>query len=79
MARVYEIEPAFLRAIEIDGSGRKTVTTRRFVQELEKVNWIWSGRQANKWIEDNVSTFKDISTEEGENRTFLFYNQYARL
>lgn len=58
----------------VDQKGKKTVTTADFVRELKKVNWEWTRRQANDWIEMSVSTFKDISTEEGDNRTFMVYN-----
>lgn len=74
MGRVYEIGYAFDRAMKIDQKGKKTVTTADFVRELAKVNWDWTRRQANDWIEMSVSTFKDISTEEGDNRTFMVYN-----
>ena len=74
MPRNYEIEPAFWNAMKIAPSGMRTVTTADFVAELKKVNWYWSPAQANAWIEMSVSTFKDISTQEGDNRTFMLYN-----
>lgn len=48
MPRHYEIEMAWRNAIMFEPSGRKTVTTGRFVQELEKVNHYWSLREANR-------------------------------
>ncbi|BBQ89446.1 hypothetical protein [Raoultella ornithinolytica] len=54
MPRQYEIETACRAAIVIEPSGRRTITTRRFLQELEKVNWHWSPRQANQWIEGDA-------------------------
>lgn len=74
MGRIYEIGYAFDRAMKISPKGMKTVQTADFVKELAKVNWHWSRKQANEWIEVSVSTFKDISAEEGDNRTFMVYN-----
>ncbi|WP_368900335.1 hypothetical protein [Mixta calida] len=74
MPRYYEIDTAFRRAIQMDSRGRRTVTTRDFVAELARVNWSFSMAEANQWIENNISTFKDISTAEGQERTFLMFN-----
>ncbi|MEF4799958.1 DNA polymerase V [Escherichia coli] len=74
MARRYEIPGAFTAAIKSQPDGRKTVSTQDFVMQLAKVNWYWSLREANKWIENYVTTFKDISPNEGENRLFMLYN-----
>ncbi|ECU9569915.1 DNA polymerase V [Salmonella enterica subsp. enterica serovar Typhimurium] len=79
MPRHNEIEMAWRNAIMFEPSGRKTVTTGRFVQELEKVNHYWSLREANRWIEWHVTTFRDISTQEGENRTFQLFNPNGGL
>ncbi|ELY5939640.1 hypothetical protein SNN83_002738 [Cronobacter malonaticus] len=74
MPRYYEIETAFRRAMKIDAKGRRIVTTADFVKELAAVNWNWSQKQANEWMDACLTTFKDISTEEGENRTLAMYN-----
>jgi len=79
MPRYYEIEPAFWDAVIIAPDGMKTVTTADFVRQLEKVNWNWSLRKANQWIESTVTTFRDISTQEGENRTFMLFNPNGGL
>lgn len=79
MGRVYEIGYAFDRAMKISPQGKKTVTTSDFVKELAKRDWVWSRKQANDWIEMSVSTFRDISTEEGENRLFMLYNPNGGL
>ena len=79
MPRKSDIEQAFRNAIKHEQSGRHIVTTADFVQELEKVNWFWSQREANVWIEFYVTTFKDISVEEGEGRTFMLYNPNGGL
>ncbi|MGQ7076151.1 DNA polymerase V, partial [Escherichia sp. SP-MK2] len=49
------------------------------VTQLAKVNWHWSLHEANKWIEHYVTTFKDISPNEGENRLFMLYNPNGGL
>lgn len=79
MPRRYEIEVACRAAIVIEPNGRRTITTGRFLQELEKVNWHWSLRQANQWIEHYVTTFRDVSTQEGDDRTFQLFNPNGGL
>ena len=70
MPRRSDIEIAWYASIQQEPNGRKTVTTQRFVQELSKVNWNWTMKQANEWVEWYVTTFRDVSTQEGENCTF---------
>ncbi len=36
-------------------------------------------KQANEWIEWYVTTFRDVSTLEGENRTFQLFNPNGGL
>lgn len=79
MARKYEIPGAFRAAIKREPSGRQTVTTQDFVTQLSMINWQWSLREANQWIENYVTTFKDISPGEGENRLFMLYNPNGGL
>ncbi|MCC3745340.1 DNA polymerase V [Rouxiella badensis] len=74
MAREYEKGGAFDSAIKRSPQGRLTVTTVDFAAELAKRNWHLSLREANQWIENNICTFKDISTQEGEERTFALFN-----
>lgn len=79
MGRRDDIDLAFRKAVKVEASGRRTITTSGFVRELAKYNWEWSLRQANEWIETYVTTFTDISTQEGENRTFKLYNPNGGL
>ncbi|BEA10571.1 TPA: DNA polymerase V [Escherichia coli] len=79
MARRYEIPGAFTAAIKSQPGGPRTISTQDFVSELAKVNWHWSLQEANKWIEHYVTTFKDISPNEGENRLFMLYNPNGGL
>ncbi|MFH7826480.1 DNA polymerase V [Kluyvera chengduensis] len=74
MPRADEINVAFKKAIRVESNGRRTVTTKDFVRELHDVNWHWSLREANQWIEFYITTFKDISPSEGEERLFMLYN-----
>ncbi|EAV4637737.1 DNA polymerase V [Salmonella enterica] len=74
MPRRYEIDAAWRAAITREANGRQTVTTAAFVRELKTFNWDWSLRQANQWIETYVTVFRDVSTTEGENRTFQLFN-----
>lgn len=79
MPREYEIKQAFREAIKRAENGRTTVTTQDFVKELNSVNWCWSLKEANEWIETHVTTFRDVSTEEGEARMFQLYNPNGGL
>lgn len=74
MPRDYEILIAFRQAIKRDAVGRYTISTNDFVKELERLNWHYTLRAANKWIEMHTTTFWDISPEEGEERVFQVFN-----
>jgi len=74
MPRDYEIKDAFRFAIKRDAAGRYTVTTLDFVSELERLNWHYTPREANNWIEAHKSVFRDISTSEGDERVFQVFN-----
>lgn len=74
MGRRDDIPAAFNSSIKVAPNGRRTVTTADFVAELARVNYDWSPKQANEWIEHYQSTFRDVSTEEGERRTFQLFN-----
>ncbi|EPJ7334312.1 DNA polymerase V [Citrobacter amalonaticus] len=79
MPRRYDIEAAFRSAVVVEPSGRRTLRTVDFVRELKKVNWDFSLRDANTWIEASISTFRDISPTEGEERLFMLYNPNGGL
>ena len=78
MPRDYEIMIAFRLAVKRDCAGRYTVSTLDFVKELDRLNWRYSLRAANKWIEMHTTTFRDISTSEGEERMFQVFNPNGR-
>lgn len=79
MPRYDDIRMAFINAIRMAANGKRTVTTEEFVKELEKLNWNWDLKRANEWIEASVSTFRDVSTAEGEARTFMLFNPNGGL
>ncbi|MGR2856916.1 DNA polymerase V [Erwinia sp. 1181_3] len=74
MGRRDDIPLAFRESIKVESSGRRTVATADFVNALAAVNYDWTLKEANQWIEHYQSTFRDVSTEEGEHRTFQLFN-----
>lgn len=50
MPRRSDIEMAGYALIQHEVNGRKTVTPQRFVLELSKVNWKWTMKQANEYM-----------------------------
>lgn len=74
MPRDYEIMIAFRQAMKRDVEGRYTLSTLDFVRELERLNWQYTLRAANEWIETHTTTFSDISPAEGEERIFQVFN-----
>jgi len=72
--RRYEIDAAFKAAIKLSQKGWRTVATEDFCSELEKVNCRWDLKKANRWIEMNVSAFRDVSETAGEHCVFMFFN-----
>ncbi|MBM3010011.1 DNA polymerase V [Citrobacter freundii] len=74
MPRRSDIETAFRNAIKREPSGRQTVSTVDFVHELAALNWNFTLREANQWIEVHTTTFRDVSPEEGERRIFMLFN-----
>lgn len=74
MPRDYEIKDAFVSAIRRSPDGCVTVTTQEFVRQLELLNWHFSLREANQWIKSHTVTFRDVSTQEGEAKTYKQFN-----
>lgn len=74
MPRYYEIPIAFRNSIVHELGGRRIVRTTDFVRELAALNHHWSLKEANRWIEHYQCSFKDVSTEEGERRTFQLFS-----
>ncbi|MCU5775243.1 DNA polymerase V [Winslowiella arboricola] len=74
MPKLSDKEIAFRDAVKRLPETGWTVTTDDFVASLARYNWPYTHREANVWIEHHKSQFKDISTQEGEFRTFRLYN-----
>jgi len=74
MPRDYEIKDAFVNAIRRSPDGGVTVTTQEFVSQLELLNWHMSLHEANQWIKSHTVTFRDVSTQKGEAKTYKQFN-----
>ncbi|MGJ0191394.1 DNA polymerase V [Pantoea sp. RRHST58] len=79
MLREYEKETALRNAIKRNQQGRYIVTTVNFVKELAKLNWHFTLKEANRQVEIYTSTFRDVSTKEGEERTFQVFNRNGAI
>lgn len=79
MPRDYEIKDAFVNAIRREPGRGVIVTTQEFVHQLEQLNWHFSLHEANQWIKTHTTTFKDISTQEGEAKTYTQFNPNGGL
>ncbi|MDT0177712.1 DNA polymerase V [Enterobacter sp. BRE11] len=79
MLREYEKETALRNAIKRNQQGRYTVTTVNFVKELAKLSWHFTLKEANRQVEIYTSTFRDVSTKEGEERTFQVFNRNGAI
>jgi len=74
MARQSDIKAAFMAAMRREPALGVIVKTQEFVRQLELVNWHFSLREANQWIKANTVTFRDVSTQEGEAKTYKQFN-----
>ncbi|MEM6162033.1 DNA polymerase V [Erwinia sp. P6884] len=74
MGRRDDIPAAFRASIRISEKGWRTVSTADFVRNLSLYGHEWGLKEANRWVEHYQSSFKDVSTEEGERRTFMLIN-----
>lgn len=79
MLREYEKETAFRNAIKRNQQVRYTVTTVNFVKELAKLSWHFTLKEANRQVEIYTSPFRDVSTKEGEERTFQVFNRNGAI
>ena len=69
----------FRVAVRIEQTGHRIVTIVGIVTPLETVNWNCPRKQANSWIECYVTTFKDISSDKEEVRTFMLFEPNGAL
>lgn len=75
----HKIREAFCASISRNPKGYQYLRTRDFVCALQERGVHFSGREANQWIEGYVTTFKDVSTQEGDDRTFQLHNPNGGL
>ncbi|MGF6474901.1 hypothetical protein ABIE06_001721 [Pantoea dispersa] len=60
MLRNYEIITAFRQAVTRDAAGRYTISTLDFIREFDRMNWHYTLRAVNKWIEMYTTTFRCV-------------------
>jgi hypothetical protein len=78
MPRLYEIEVACRNAIEIQPNGRRILTIRRFLRSWSGITG--TGRHGRQSVDRGyVTTFRDVSTQEGDDRTFQLFNPNGGL
>lgn len=74
MAKYSDIKSAFCQSITQDPRKGRVVTSVRFVQELEKVNYFWSLQEANDWIERYQTCFRDYTDHHGDDKCYFLMN-----
>ena len=74
VARKRDIQTAFIESIKITSSGKRTVKTVDFVERLASYGHDWSLSEANTWIDFYQRTWRDISSEEGDSKTYFQFN-----
>ena len=74
MPRESDINPAFVKAIQVNPKGYQWLRTEDFIRELAKVHHHFSRDDANKWIERYQSYFVDKTPDHSENRLWMLRN-----
>ncbi|ENF7816526.1 hypothetical protein ABR157_002298 [Enterobacter soli] len=74
MPRKYEIQAAFVEAIQQNQKGYICIRTSDFIASLRKKNWHFSTADANQWIERYQPDFADKTTDDSENRYWILRN-----
>lgn len=74
MVRKSNMQTAFTQSIKIASSGKRTVKTVDFVERLASYGHNWSLSEANAWIDFYKRTWRDISRDEGESKTYFQFN-----
>ena len=74
MPRESDINPAFVKAIQVNPKGYQWLRTEDFIRELAKVHHHFSQDDANKWIERYQSYFVDKTPDHSENRLWMLRN-----
>ncbi|HGP3863322.1 TPA: hypothetical protein ACLKPM_005103 [Klebsiella pneumoniae] len=79
MIRQSDINQAFRDSISRNPKGYQYLHTHDFIAVLQQRSIHLSDTEANRWIERYVTTFRDVSTQEGDDRTFQLYNPNGGL
>lgn len=74
MPRQYEIQAAFVEAIQLNPKGYRYLSTNDFIDKLRDKNWHFSLADANQWIERYQPDFADKTTDDSENRYWILRN-----
>ena len=74
MPRQSDINPAFVKAIQVNPKGYQWLRTENFIRELAKVHHHFSRADANEWIERYQPNFADKTTDLSENRLWILRN-----
>lgn len=74
MPRVYEINTAFVAAIQQNPKGYQWLRTADFIHELAKVHWHFTRADANEWIERYQPDFTDKTTDGTDNHYWILRN-----
>jgi len=74
MARYYDIKAAFSRSVTQDQKRGIIVTTQSFLDELALVNHYWSLEDANQWIMQYQSFFREFSSDDKQNKKYFLMN-----
>ena len=74
MPRSYEIQDAFVEAIQLNPKGYRYLSTNAFIDKLREKNWHFSMADANQWIESYQPDFADKTTDDSENRYWILRN-----
>jgi len=74
MPRRYEINTAFNAAIQRHTKGYLRLHTDDFIREPGILNWHFSRKDANEWIERYQNDFADKTPDQSDNRYWMLRN-----
>ena len=74
MPKLKDINAAFRDAVRLDAKGHQVLRTEDFIRQLRTVNWHFSEKDANDWIERNQTGFVDKTPDFSDNRLWMLRN-----
>lgn len=74
MPRLPDIKAAFHAAIQRNPKGYLCLHTDDFIHELGILNWNFSRKDANEWIERYQHDFADKTPDQNDNRYWMLRN-----